>query len=150
MKKIMIIIIIVISISSIIIHNKYIKYKMSLLIPATGKEKFVMIEKLIPIISSELNIGMTKTDVLKIIGKPQNVDSYNIWYWSYSNKFNKKWIELYWGDRTGYYIIFINDKLISNIYNICDVNPASFLRNNKGYSKNKTEKIIGLYDIDDR
>jgi len=96
-------------------------------------------------LARHLKTGMTKVEVEKCLGKPDNSDTTYVWFWVYSDLVltNKvAWVD-HFGDDDGRYLLFYNDKLISPLLKNTEATPWEFFRTAIGGSNTNVELLLG-------
>jgi outer membrane protein assembly factor BamE (lipoprotein component of BamABCDE complex) len=74
-----------------------------------------------------LEPGMAKDDVAAILGRPHNVDHANVWIWIHHHYYKEKDDNISWVNKGGYFILFINDVLVSKPWPTGSVTPDVLL-----------------------
>ncbi len=81
-----------------------------------ASERASEIERHHNFVLSRIKKGMSKAQVERIVGLPQNTDSQHVWAWAFGGESgdsdNKKWMDLI--DNGLMYIVFIDDKVVGN------------------------------------
>jgi len=101
-----------------------------------------------------IHTGMSKEQVEKIIGEPQNIDKEHVWAWafrdeSYGVDNRKNWIDLL--DAGFMYIIFIDDKVVGNpesIYASAAQNPLEMIMGLRRCDKKTAKTLLGIEEIE--
>jgi hypothetical protein len=89
-----------------------------------------------------LRIGMTKSEVEKVLGRPDNVDRQNIWSWTNpTNQPGDSWTNYYMDD--GLFLVFHNEKLASPLLKFSESDPWEALHSFTGTSQMEAEKLLG-------
>ena len=86
--------------------------------------------------------GMSKPEVIKILGKPHNVDNDYVWVYCYPSQQLKKWLEMTIFCN-GWFIIFDeNGKLLTPLFKSSEISPWDAYDECKGNPIMKS-KIVG-------
>jgi hypothetical protein len=106
---------------------------------ATGSARLASLERL----ANQVEKGMSKQQVLAILGATDNSDSQFVWMWvANSDTAEKKpWLQLHMGP--GFFLLFKEDRVISPFLKNAETTPWEALREATGYSKADAEAILG-------
>lgn len=107
----------------------------------SGRQRFVVLEHL----ALALTNGMTKANVERHIGKPDNSDTNCVWFWISSDVLptNKVlWVD-HFNDDDGRYLLFYHDKLVSPLLKNTEVTPWEYFKTTIGASDAEVELLLG-------
>lgn len=99
----------------------------SLIRTSPQAERAEMIRRHNDFLWKQLRIGMTKREVARIIGEPQNSDAKCVWMWIFGlDRFggaDTTWKELLASGSDGYFVVFLDGVLRTKIYAISATSP---------------------------
>ncbi len=115
----------------------------------TGNQKFPVIAKNFSRLSERLRPGLTKQQVLHILGKAQNVDNETVWMWVENIEAippkERTWMGLQL-DRPGFFVAFYKDRLVGTLFKTAETNPREILREHIAYgpeARTEVERLLG-------
>ena len=90
-------------------------------------------------------MGMSKVEVERYLGKPDNSDTNYVWFWVYPDlrSTNKlAWVDHY-NDDDGRLLLFYNDKLVSPLLKNTEASPWEVYRTAIGSNDASVEVLLG-------
>jgi outer membrane protein assembly factor BamE (lipoprotein component of BamABCDE complex) len=98
--------------------------------------------------SDKLRIGMPRQTVLSYLPKPQNTNTENVCVWVdksteavvTQDRFDWQWLQ---PTRGGYFLVFVNDKLVTPLCANAAFDPWQALDRYAGMTKNQIQEILG-------
>jgi hypothetical protein len=101
------------------------------------------------LISSHIKVGMSKQQVEKIIGLPQNIDNHHVWAWAFNDETGivqkSHWMDLM--DKGLMYVVFLDEQVIGNGLNVrasAAVSPVEWVMSVKNCDERTALALLGL------
>jgi hypothetical protein len=92
-------------------------------------------------VDKELPRGITKEKVAELLGKPDNTDPETVWIWSKTER-KGRWVDLF--PAGGFFVVFVDNCLVSPVLKTTESNPQEVLKECFGYTPNAELQIAEL------
>ena len=125
--------------------NSTIKYQANK-IESVDAAKFI--ERHIDFYSGKLRIGMSRQTALSYLPKPHNINTESVCVWVdkstetvvTQNRLDWQWLQ---ATRGGYFVVFVDDKLVTPLCANAAFDPWQALERYSGMTRNQTQQILG-------